>query len=163
MVLGLLLATTLARHAEEAAPPLIDLDGTFFVQLGLFLFTLLVLSRALFGPYLKMRGERDRGIAGARREAGQMTDRARAIVAEYDQSLEAAKRRGNEERNKQQLEGTAREREVLGKARAEVQAALDAARQKIAADVARGRTALAAEAAPLARQVASKALGREVA
>src|SRR5262245_56984646 len=115
MLLGLgLVATTLAHHAEEAAPPLIDLDGNFFVQLGLFLFTLLVLSRALFGPYLKMRGDRERGIAGARREAGEMGEKARAIVADYDQKLEAAQRRGNDERNKLRLEGTAREREVLG-------------------------------------------------
>src|SRR5688572_32976979 len=120
MVLGLAFASTLARHAEEAAPPLIALDGTFFVQLGLFLFTLLVLSRALFGPYLRMRGERDRGIAGARREAGEMTDKARAIVADYDQRLETTKRRGADERNKLRLEATAREREVVGKARAEI-------------------------------------------
>src|SRR4051812_41788710 len=94
----------LAVLAEEAAPPLIDLDGTFFVQLGLFLVTLFVLSRSLFGPYLKMRDERERGIGGARGEASKMGDKARGIVEDYDQKLAAAKRRGADERNKLQKE-----------------------------------------------------------
>jgi F-type H+-transporting ATPase subunit b len=149
--------------AEEAAPPLIDLDGTLFVQLGLFLITLFVLSRALFAPYLRMRTARDQGIGGARAEAGKMGDKARAIVEDYDQKLAAAKRRGADERNVLQKEATQRERELLGKARAESQAALEAARKKIATDTTTSRAALAAEATALARKVASKALGREVA
>lgn len=157
------LALAVAARAEEAAPPLIDLDGTFFVQLGLFLITLFVLSRTLFGPYLKMRGDRERGIAGAKKEAAGMGDKAKAIVDDYDRKLAEATRRGNDERNKLRLEATAREREVLGKARAESQAALESARKKIAADTTTGRAALAGEAAPLARKIASKALGRELA
>ena len=149
--------------AEEAAPPFIDLDNTLFVQLGLFLLTLFVLSRALFGPYLKMRAAREQGIGGARAEAGKMGEQARAIVEDYDQKLVAAKRRGADERNKLQQEATARERELVGKARAESLTALEAARKQIAADTQTSRAALATEAAGLARKVASKALGREVA
>src|SRR5262245_59845462 len=81
-------------HAEEAAPPLIDLHGTLVVQLGLFLLMLAALSKMLFGPYLKMRGDRERGIAGARREAGEMSGKARAIVEDYEAKLAEAKRRG---------------------------------------------------------------------
>lgn len=159
---GGILAAQLQGRAEEAAPPLIDLDGTLFIQLGLFLLMLAVLSRSLFGPYLKMRGDRDRGIAGARREASEMGDKSRAIVADYETKLAEAKRRGNEERNKLRQEGVAHERELLGRARSEVQGALEIARKKIESDTATGRAALAAEAAPLSRKVASKILGREV-
>ncbi|MEO6950908.1 MAG: ATP synthase F0 subunit B [Polyangia bacterium] len=157
----MLVALILAR-AEEASPPLIDLDGTTFVQLGIFLVMLLVLSRTLFGPYLKMRADRERGIAGSRREAESMGGKARHIVEDYDRKLADAKRRGNDERNKLRQEGVAHEREVVGKARAEIQKAVEASTQKIAADTATGRTALAAEAAPLARKVASRILGREI-
>jgi F-type H+-transporting ATPase subunit b len=149
--------------AEGAPPPLIDLDGTLLVQLALFLITLFVLSRALFGPYLKMRADRDRGIGGAKEEAAKMGDKSRAIVEDYDQKLAAAKRRGADERNKLQQEATARERELIGAARNESQSALEVARKKIVADTATGRAALQNEAATLARKVASKALGREVA
>ena len=155
-------ALVFAFHAEEAAPPLIDLDGTLFVQLGLFLVMLLVLSRALFGPYLKMRADRERGIAGARKEATSMGDRARTIVEDYDKKLEEAKRRGAEERAKLRQDGVAHEREVVGHARAEVQSAIDAARKRIIADTATGQAALAAEAGPLAQKIVGKILGRQV-
>lgn len=155
-------ALVLAFHAEEAAPPLIDLDGTLFVQLGLFLVMLLVLSRALFGPYLKMRADRERCIAGARTEATSMGDKARAIVEDYDRKLEEAKRRGAEERAKLRQEGVAHEREVVGHARAEVQSAIDAARKRIIADTATGQAALASEAGPLAQKIVGKILGRQV-
>jgi F-type H+-transporting ATPase subunit b len=150
-------------HAEEASPPLIDLDGTTFVQLGLFLILLAVLSKTLFGPYLKMRDQRDRSIDGAKKEAASMGDEGRHIVEDYDRKLAEAKRKGNTERDRLRQEGVVHEREVLGKARAQVQGALDTAQKKIVADTATGRVALAAEATPLARKVASKILGREVA
>ena len=157
------LAAGLAARVEEAAPPLIDLDGTFFVQLGLFLLTLFVLSRSLFGPYLKMRSDREHSIAGARKQATAMGEKARGIVEDYEKQLGEAKRRGNEERNKLHQEGVARERELLGKARAEAQSALDLARKKIVTDTAAGKSLLVTEASQLARKVASKALGREIA
>jgi F-type H+-transporting ATPase subunit b len=163
MLLLFSLANSLALHAEEAAPPLIDLDGTFFVQLGLFLLVLFVLSRVLFGPYLKMRADRDHAIAGSKHEAEKMGEDARAIVGDYDRKFADAKRRGADERNQLHLEGTARERELVGKSRAESQTAIDAARKQIVAETEAGRTALTAEAAPLARAIASKVLGREVA
>ena len=157
----MLVALILAR-AEEASPPLIDWDWTTVVQLGIFLVMLLVLSRSLFGPYLKMRADRERGIAGSRHEAESMSDKARLIVEDYDKKLADAKRRGNDERNKLRQEGVAHEREVVGKARAEIHNALGAATKKIVADTATGRAALAAEAAPLARKVAGRILGREI-
>ncbi len=159
----LVAALALAARAEEAAPPLIDLDGTFFVQLGLFLLLLVILSKTLFGPYLKMRDAREQGIGGARREAGELGEQARGIVEAYDQKLVDAKRRGADERNRLRLEANGRERELLGKARADAQAALEVARKRITQQTALGRSALASEAGPLARKVASRVLGREVA
>jgi F-type H+-transporting ATPase subunit b len=163
MLLLFSLANTYGFRAEESAPPLIDLDGTFFVQLGLFLLVLFVLTRILFKPYLKMRDDRDHAIAGSKHEAEKMGEEARAIVDDYDRKLADAKRRGADERNKLHLEGTARERELVGKSRAESQTAVDAARKQIVTETQAGRTALAAEAGPLAREIASKVLGREVA
>src|SRR3954468_10876222 len=116
----MLLATLLTVAAEEAPPPLIDVDGTLLVQFALFLIMLLILSRALFRPYLKLRDARHKGIEGAREEAHGMDDRVHAIVADYDAKLSAAKLRGNEERQRLRTEGAAHERQVLGKARDEV-------------------------------------------
>jgi F-type H+-transporting ATPase subunit b len=158
----MLVALVLAR-VEEASPPLIDWDWTTVVQLGLFLVMAAILSQALFRPYLKMRADRERGIDGAKKEAVKMGDDSRHIVEEYDRKLADAKRRGNAERDKLRQEGVTHEREVLAKARTQVQTALDAAQKKIVADTATGREQLKAAAGPIAQQVASKILGREVA
>ena len=134
----MLLATLLTAAAEEAEPPLIDVDGTLYVQFALFLIMLLILSRVLFKPYLKLRDDRHKGIEGAREEAHGMEGKARQIVADYDAKLTAAKQRGAEERQRLRTEGAIHERQVLGAARDEAQKALDGARGKIASDSAAG-------------------------
>lgn len=156
-------ATLLIAAPEEASPPLIDVDGTLFVQFAFFLIMLFVLSRFVFRPYLAMRDARHKGIEGAREEAAAMQERARATNADYDVKLTKARQRGAEERARLRGEGAVYERQVLGAARDESQKVLDAARAKIAADAAAARDKLAAESTGLARQIVRKILGREAA
>ena len=156
-------ATLLLRAAEEAPPPLIDLDGTVLVQFGFFVIMFIVLGRFMFRPYLKMREDRDKGIDGARKEARHMEESANKIVAEYDAQLNRAKLRGAEERQKLRTEAAVRERQLLGAARDEAQKVLGEARGKIASEAAAARTTLTAQSAALAKQMAKKIVGREVA
>jgi F-type H+-transporting ATPase subunit b len=158
----MLLATLLVQQ-EEAPPPLIDVDGTLFVQFGLFLIMLLVLSRLVFRPYLALRGQRSKSIDGAKHEAKEMEGKARSMVADYDARLTKAKQRGGEERMRMRSEAAARERQVLGQARDESSKTVDAARLKLSRDAAHAKTALDAQAQALAKQMVKKILGREVA
>jgi F-type H+-transporting ATPase subunit b len=157
------LATLLTAAAEEAQAPLIDVDGTLFIQFGLFLIMLFVLSRFLFRPYLAMKEQRTRGIEGARHEAHDMESRASKMVADYDAKLMRARQRGTEERARLRAEGATHERQVLGVARDEAHRSLEEARKQIQADASKASVALQAEAKVLARQMAKKVLGREVA
>jgi F0F1-type ATP synthase membrane subunit b/b' len=159
----MLLATLLTAAAEEATPPLIDVDGTLLVQFALFLIMLVILSRALFRPYLNLRDARHKGIEGAREEAHGMDGRVQAIIGDYDTKLSAAKLRGNEERQRLRTEGAIHERQVLGKARDEAQRALEGARGKISSEASAARVKLEAESTTLAKDIVKKVLGREVA
>jgi F-type H+-transporting ATPase subunit b len=158
----MLVATLLIAH-EEGPPPLIDVDGTLFVQFAFFVIMVIVLSRVLFRPYLAMRDARHKGIEGAREEAAAMQDRAQKTGADYDARLTKARLRGAEERARLRGEGAIHERQVLGEARDESQKVLDAARAKIAADAGAAREKLAVESTTLARQIVKKILGREAA
>lgn len=158
-----MLLATLSIAVEEAPPPLIDLDGTLLIQFGLFVLMYLLLRYVLFAPYLRMRAERDRGISGAREEAHKMEARAQAIVADYDAKLGRAKLRGAEERARVRAEAAVRERQILGAARDEAGRAIAEARGKISGDAQAARVRLEAEAQALARAMAKKILGREVA
>lgn len=147
----------------EQSPPLIDVDGTIFVQFAFFLIMLFVLSRVLFRPYLAMRDARHKGIEGAREEASAMQERARQTNADYDAKLTKARQRGAEERARLRGEGAIYERQVLGAARDESQKTIDAARARINADAGAARDKLAAESSALAKQIVKKILGREAA
>jgi F-type H+-transporting ATPase subunit b len=149
--------------AAAKDPPIIDLDSTIFLQLLIFLVTMAVLSRYLFGPYLKVKTERARGIEGARDEARRMGEEAEARVAEYDRAFDQARSRANAERATLQGEAVARERAILEDARKNVQGQLEAARGKLAAESSDARAQLQPRAQEIAGRIAEKILGRKVA
>ena len=143
--------------------PLIDIDWTVLVQFGLFLTLYFFANRLLFQPYLKLRERRKAGIEGARAEAERMTASADAKLADYEKKLASARSRANEEGRKVRAEGIAHEKEVTDRARAETQKAIDDATAKMKSETETARAQLLPQAEALARQIASKLLGREVA
>src|SRR5678815_5091991 len=83
------LATLASGH------PLIDIDGTVFIQFGLFLIVLVVTRTFLFKPYLELRKRRTATIDGARVEADRTAAEAEAKLADYETKLAAARSRAN--------------------------------------------------------------------
>lgn len=151
-----------AASAIASGHPLIDVDGTVFVQFGLFLIMYVIANKMLFQPYLALRERRRAGIEGARAEAERMTAEADAKLADYEKSLAAARAKGNEEGRKLRTEASAHEREVTEKARSAAQKAIDEAGAKMRTEVEDARAKLMPEANVLAQKMASKLLGREV-
>lgn len=157
----MLLATLLIAAQEEA--PLIDVDGTLFVQWALFLIVLAICSRLLFKPFLQLRDSRRANTEGAREEAQAMQKRAHDMVDNYDAELQRARLRGAEERQRLRAEGAGHEREVVGAAREQAQKTLDAARLRINTEAAAARKQLESQSVALSQQIVRKVLGREVA
>ena len=143
--------------------PLIDIDLTAVVQFALFLVLMFVANKLMFQPYLALRERRKAGIEGARAEAEQMTAQADAKLADYEKQLSVARDRANEEGRKVRGEAVAHEREVTDKARATAQTAIDEAQAKMRSETEAARAQLMPQADVLARQIASKLLGREIA
>ena len=155
--------STLVLAVAAKDPPLIDLDSTVFIQLGVFIITALILSRFLFGPFLKMRAARSEGIEGARAEAGRMDDQARAQIVDYDTRFTKAKSTANDERAKIRNEAAERERTITEAARAETETAIESARQTLTTEADAARKSLEPRAQEIARTIAQKVLGREIA
>ena len=143
--------------------PLIDIDLTAVVQFCLFLLVYVIANRLLFQPYLALRERRRAGIEGARAEAERMTAQADAKLADYQKSLAVARDKAGDEGRKVRLEAAAHEREATDKARAEAQKSIDEAQTKMRADTEAARATLLPQADALAKKIASKLLGREVA
>jgi len=143
--------------------PLIDVDGTVVVQFGIFLLLFFVANAFLFQPYLRLRERRRQGIEGARAEAERMSAEAEAKLADYEKQLASARSRANDEGRKVRAEAAAHEKDVTDKARAAAQQSIDQAAAKMRQETEAARLQLLPQANTLAKQIASKLLGREVA
>jgi F-type H+-transporting ATPase subunit b len=152
-----------ALSSLASGHPLIDIDLTVLVQFGLFLLLFLVANKLLFQPYLALRERRKAGIDGARAEADRMTAQADAKLADYEKQLASARNRANEEGRKVRAEATSNEKDVTDKARAETQKSIDEATAKMKQETEAARLQLLPQASTLAKQIATKLLGREVA
>lgn len=158
-----MLQPVLGTALAAAEHPLIDIDGTLLIQLGLFLVMAFLATQWLFKPYLRMRDERAEGIDGARQEAVALSAEADARMADYQDKLAAARARAYEEQRKIRAEGTSYQRELTEKARAESAKAVAEAQAKVEAETAAARADLMPRADALATDIASKLLGRKVA
>ena len=156
----LLLAQAVAPESPE--PQLIDIDGTVFVQLGLFLLLTLILSRFLWRPYLRVRGERTSRIEGYREEAARLEADAAARLARAEAALAEVRRNGSGERAVARAEAQAREQTLLAEANAVAQRELADARALLEAGLALERPKLEQQAREAGREAARRILGREV-
>jgi len=157
---ALALLLTAAPQAHE--PQLIDVDGTIFLQLGIFLVLMFVLGRFLWKPYLRVRTERVARVEGYREEAVRLEADAQQRLARADAALAEARRTGAGERAVARAEAHAREQTLLAEATAAAQRKLADARGRLIAAVQAERTKLESESSQVAGEMARKILGREV-
>lgn len=157
---ALFLLATAAPQSHE--PQLIDLDGTAFLQFGLFILLMLVLRQFLWRPYLKVLGERTTRVEGYRAEAVRLEAEAAERLAKAEAVLAEARREGAAERLAARNAAQVREQELLAVANAAAQKSLADARARVSASLAAERAKLQQTAAEIGRQAARKILGREV-
>ena len=155
--------TVVVTLAAGDSHPLIDIDGTIFIQFGLFLVMLVVANKLLFQPYLRLRERRAEGIEGAKAEAERMTAEADTKLVDYERQLAAARAKSSEEQRKIRAVANAHEREVTTTARATAAAALEEARERVRTETEAARKELMPRAEQIGKQMATRILGREVA
>jgi F-type H+-transporting ATPase subunit b len=148
--------------ARSHAPQLIDVDGTVFVQLGLFLVLTFVLTQLLWKPYLRVRHERVSRVDGYRRDAAKMETDAADRLTRVEARLAEARRVGSSERSGARAESQATEQRLIAEAQGAAQKTLQAARERLDGTVAAERVRLEAGVRSLATQAATSILGRAV-
>jgi F0F1-type ATP synthase membrane subunit b/b' len=152
-----------APAPESAEPQLLDIDGTVFVMLGLFLVTMFLLTQLLWKPYLRVREERVARVDGYKDEARRLEAEASTRLARVESQLGEARRAGSAERARVRTEALHREQAILASAQAAAQKTLAEARARIETALAGERANLKARAEALGREAAEKVLGRRVA
>jgi F-type H+-transporting ATPase subunit b len=141
---------------------IIDLDGTVFVQLAMFFIAFFVLKSLVFKPMLAVLDARDEAIDGAKDLAKRLEVEVKEKQASFEAELRKVRGASGEERDRLRAEGLELERRLLDKVRAETHKLVTDAKVKLDAEAQLARQKLAAQRPELAREIASKVLGREV-
>jgi F-type H+-transporting ATPase subunit b len=142
--------------------PLISFDGTLVINIALWLLLFFVLRPLLWGPMVKLLAARESGIHGSRTEATEMIANAASARTEYENALKSARSSAASEREAIRNAALRKEAEILAQARATVTEALESQRAKIRAQREQLSIELKATVPQLAKEIASKVLGREV-
>ena len=156
------LAQATARAPEAPEQQLLDVDGTLFINLGLFLVAMFLLTQLLWKPYLRVREVRTSRIEGEKESAKRLEAEAAMRLGRVEVELAEARRAGSSERARVRSEAQKREQQVLSAAQAGAQKTLADARARVEAAMVTERASLAARAEALGREAAERVLGRKV-
>jgi F-type H+-transporting ATPase subunit b len=141
---------------------IIDLDGTIWIQLGLFAVAFFVFRPLIFRPMVALFEARENAIEGSKLEALRLQDEASAESEEFEQEMRRIRLQAGEERDRLRNEGKRLERAVLDRVGEETDKQLADADAKLAKEASRLRGEIDQSIPVLARQIASKMLNREV-
>lgn len=156
--------SALAESAPQSPDPqLLDLDGTLFVQLALFVLLAFLLTQILWKPYLRVKSERIRRVDGYREDAKKMDLEAQQRLAKIEADLAETRRVGSTDRARARAEAQAQEQRLLAEANAGAQKALAEAQARIETSLAKEKAGLMSRAEALGREAAERVLGRKVA
>ena len=100
-----------------AGGSVLDLDGTFFVQLAIFLVALLLLRPLIFKPVMQLLDQRDLAIDGAKADAVTMEDQAQEKSAAFESELHRVHQAASQQRAEMRAEAQQAARDITHRAR----------------------------------------------
>lgn len=141
---------------------MISLNFTLFIQMGLFLALMLILNRFVFRPMAALLAEREKRIKDPGADAKGMEAEVEKMRLKYEATLNDAKMKAIEERNRLRKEGTDREQELVKAAYKVSEETISDVKGRIEKELSAARATLRIEAASLSASVAEKLMGRAV-
>ena len=142
--------------------PILDVDATFLIYIGLFFLLFFLLRAFVFQPMMALFEERDRAIVGAKKEARELERSAEDKLLAFEDEMAKVRSEAGTERDRLRAEGARLERNLIEKVRGEADAMIADAETQMAAEAEKVRRDIAATSPVLARQIAEKLLGRQV-
>jgi F-type H+-transporting ATPase subunit b len=142
--------------------PLINVDVTLLINIGLWILLFIVLRPLLWDPMIKLISAREAGMGGSRDKARELEADAKLKKAEYEAAMKRARATASDAREKLRNDAKKKESEIVAQARQQTQAALESQRAQLASQRGQLTTEMNALVPQLASDIASKVLGREV-
>jgi F0F1-type ATP synthase membrane subunit b/b' len=131
-------------------------------MIALFAALILPLNALLFRPLLRALDLRSERTVGTRERAEKLAASADEILARYEKSVSDVRIEAEQARRSELASARSETAARTASARADAEREIERARNEVSAALAAARNQLRAEAEPLAREAASRVLGRTV-
>jgi F-type H+-transporting ATPase subunit b len=128
---------------------IIDLDGTFFIQMAIYLAMFIFLQMAVFRPVVRILDARKSVTDGMEERAKELISEADAIVADFEQRVNVAKKELAEKQRRIIREAEAKERAIIRRAEEYARHHLDESLQKMERSVLDARAYLNKRVEPM--------------
>jgi len=138
----------------------ISIDWTILLQFVNFIVLMVVLNAILYRPLRNMLKQRKETIDGSHARAHELESQIDEKMARYEDKLQEAKLKGNQEKNKLRQAAASEEATLLGEAREEANQRLQTVKSQVAGEADTAGKKLKADAESLANSIATKILGR---
>lgn len=138
----------------------IELDITFFIQMGLFLFLVYILNILLYKPVLKVMEERSKKLSDLDSDAVSAEKKVEEKLAEYRAKLEAAREEGNAARGELKKEGLDKEATILEEAHKVARESITEAKERISKEKNAALESLRGMVDDMGRTITDKVIGR---
>lgn len=144
----------------STAAPVVDIDGTIFIQAGIFLLLMAILHPLLFKPWLATRARREHAIDGTLLAATELRVEADRVGVEYEARLADARGRALAARSEAVKAVESDRQRRLTETRNAASAEMEALRGRLAQESEAARATLATRVDELAVDIATRILGR---
>jgi F-type H+-transporting ATPase subunit b len=155
-----LAALVIPISAKASELNLIPDAGVVATNVALFLLLIYPVNRLLVQPLLRVLDERDARTSGALEQSRKLGDEARVTGVDLESRLSESRARAQSQRSAILSDGEIQERAVLDAAREEASGIVEEVRQSVRSELVEARKALQTDARELAREAATRILGR---
>jgi F-type H+-transporting ATPase subunit b len=137
-------------------------DITVFWVIFFVMLLTVIIDRLLLRPVLRVIHEREGAIRSAKDLAERSANQARAAAAEFDQKTTAARAEIYKQMDEMRRSALTERADVMARTRAEADAQVAAASERLKAETEEAKRRLEADADTLGSAVAERILGRKV-
>jgi F-type H+-transporting ATPase subunit b len=146
----------------QLLPTFTDLLGKFPLLIALFVLLIFFANGLLYKPIFRVLDERQARTAGTRQRAEQIVSSADETLSNYKRAVRDVREEAESDRKRQAALAREENASVTAAARAETESEMERAQREISEALEQARQTLRADAQSLAREAASRVLGRSL-
>ena len=141
---------------------MIDINSSLFIQVGLFIFLMLVLNKVFFKPFLRFLEERQENIQKDEREAAGLQEEAERRRIQFEEGLSKGQLQALDEKGRIQEAGEQESKRMINTIQQEVAEEMPKIKAQIAQESQQALTELEHQQGAMAKEIAKKILGRSL-